>query len=286
MQQVIADFDGTFRTLDLPERNTLIWPGLKWGGFDEPLSPAFWASQAWMAAPADGRDYRLGDNLAEEVIYCVLGGHGMPAEVGLAAARRTCEALRRERCQTLSQSALERLLREPLAVNGRLVRYRFAAQRARYLAAILTGLKAIDDARLADSELRNALCALPGIGPKTASWVVRNRRASDCVAILDVHVVRACSIIGVFPHGADPARRYFDLEGRFLRFCDAVGARASAMDAAMWSTMRRLSRPLMEQLVDASHHFAQPQPAESAGKPSCRVATGQETTRRAQAARA
>src|SRR3546814_6148465 len=99
-----------------------------------------------------------------------------------------------------------------------------------------------------------ALPILPGIGPKTASWIVRNRRASDHVAILDVHIVRACSAIGVFPEGAQPARRYADLEQRFLAFCEATQSRASAMDAVMWSTMRSLSRGLLQQLEIGRAH--------------------------------
>ena len=51
--------------------------------------------------------------------------------------------------------------------------------------------------------LRDALTAIPGVGLKTASWAVRNHRASDSVAVLDVHIVRACEHLGVFPARSD-----------------------------------------------------------------------------------
>jgi len=73
------------------------------------------------------------------------------------------------------------------------------------------------------------------------------------VAIIDVHITRACRIMTVFPMRLDPARHYFELERRFLSFCSASGTPASAMDAVMWGTMRTISKKFMQQLVDGSH---------------------------------
>ena len=44
--------------------------------------------------------------------------------------------------------------------------------------------------------LRDWLLAIPGIGPKTASWIVRNRTGSSAVAIIDVHILRAGTSAG------------------------------------------------------------------------------------------
>ncbi len=250
MQQVIADVCGRFEVLELPRAEAEVWPGLEWGRFDQPLTPAFWASQAWAAQPERDENYQLGKSLAEEVIYCILGGHGAPAEVGLAASRRVCAALPNATLPVLSVSVLDELLREPLIVNGKKVRYRFAAQRARYLAGAMELLGDIVEVDLSDLALREALCGLPGVGPKTASWIVRNRRGSDSVAILDIHIVRACAAMGVFPDNANPARGYAKLEERFLTFCHATESRASAMDAVMWSTMRNISHSFLQQLID------------------------------------
>ncbi|MBB4041653.1 thermostable 8-oxoguanine DNA glycosylase [Microvirga flocculans] len=255
MQQVIAKIAGTYAALDLPDPDAWLMPGIRWGSFEHALTPAFWVSQAWMSDEAQAPSFRLGKTLVEEVVVCLLGGHGMPAEVGLAASDRICKALADTADNLLSDEECERLLLEPFLVGGRPVRYRFARQRARYLAGTLRGLKAIDEAGLSDVAFRDALCTLPGIGPKTASWIVRNRRASDAVAILDVHIIRACQIMGVFPESACPARHYLGLEKRFLDFCLAAGARASVVDAVMWGTMRRVSKRLLNQLIDQNQKF-------------------------------
>jgi len=251
MQRVIGEFDGRFDFLDLPDPNVMVLEDVRWDSFEHPLTPAFWVAQSWLSGNAPKEEFQLGRSLEEEVVYCLLGGYGNPAEIGLAAARRMCSALP-ELCDAkFEPSSLEKMLARPLTLAKRSVRYRFAAQRAKYLAGALTALSAIDEADLGDVALRERLRNLPGIGFKTASWIVRNRRASDEVAILDVHIVRACKIMRIFPRGADPARHYLDLERRFLEFCRRTGSAASRMDAVMWSTMRAISQRLMQQLVDA-----------------------------------
>ncbi|WP_157235026.1 8-oxoguanine DNA glycosylase [Methylosinus sp. LW4] len=248
MQRVIGEFSGKYEFLDLPDPDVVLLDGVRWGAFEHPLTPAFWVSQAWLSCNDDARNFRLGSSLVEEVTICLLGGYGIPAEVGLAAAARVLKEIDSAREIPLTRSGLEDLLREPLEVNGRSVRYRFARQRAAYVAAALEDLSAINETALSDVELREALRRLPGIGPKTASWIVRNRRASDEVAILDVHIVRACVMMNVFGRNSDPSRNYFVLERKFLDFCMAACVRASVMDAIMWATMRKISKPLLRHL--------------------------------------
>lgn len=266
MQRVIARIGDRYGFLDLPEPGRSVVPGVPWGSFEHPLTPAFWVSQAWMAGEPDRVAFRLGRTLAEEVAACLLGGHGAPAEVGLAAYRRVRAELARRDDGRLPAEDAERLLAEPLDVGGRSVRYRFARQRARQLSAALDGLRLVDEEALADVPLREALRGLPGIGPKTASWIVRNRRGSDAVAILDVHVVRACRVMGLFPDDADPARGYAALERRFLAFCQAARVRAAVLDATMWSTMRGISPRLYRRLVDPTAGLADKRPATKGGE--------------------
>ena len=242
MQHVISLHAGTPVRRDLPEPLESVMPGVIWGRFDEVMTPAFWATQAWMQELAGGEAFGLGNNLAEEVAACLLGGHGAPAEVGLAAYRRVRAEMRRG--ARPHANAIEDMLTMPLEVGGRSVRYRFARQRARQLGECLTRLADIDELALNDVGLRDALMRLPGIGHKTASWVVRNRRASDAVAILDVHIVRACVHMGIFREGANPARDYRGLESRFIAFCHAAGIRPSLLDALMWRTMRSIGSNL------------------------------------------
>jgi thermostable 8-oxoguanine DNA glycosylase len=83
--------------------------------------------------------------------------------------------------------------------------------------------------------------AIPGIGPKTASWIVRNWTGTDEVAILDVHVIRAGQLIGLFPKHIRLPRDYSALEARFLEFSHALKVRASLLDAIIWREMRVLT---------------------------------------------
>ena len=119
-----------------------------------------------------------GRTLEEEVAACVLGGHGIPAEVGLAAFERLRD---RGLISEPSPSAkvLSDSLREPLTLEGRQIVYRFWSQKARYLSATLKELRErpvpLNSARV----LRDYLLQLPGIGPKTAFWIVRSWLGSN-----------------------------------------------------------------------------------------------------------
>lgn len=224
--------------IELPSPETEVVPGVYWGKAEDLLSPAFWKYQAvTRRKTAHGNSYRLGRSLLEEVSVCLLGGYGMPAELGLAAF---------ERLQILdllngyaSQADIEEALTEPFEINGRMRRYRFARQKSRYLASCLNQLchAALPQG---EKECRDYLTTLDGIGPKTASWIVRNHFSSNDVAILDIHIIRAGIVIGLFERTADPARRYFQLEDRFLEFCRGLAEPASLVDTLMWGFMRRI----------------------------------------------
>ncbi len=230
-----------YERLLLPGADVELIDGVPWGRFDEFFTPAFWAARAFIEAPLGRLNaYRLGRTLQEEIAACLLGGYGMPAELGVAAFER----LRVEGAlaSRTSQKTIEALLSAPLDVMGKRVRYRFAKQKAAYLAEALVTLDEIGPLPASDRGFRDALLRLPGVGPKTASWITRNLRASDEVAILDVHICRACEAAHVFPPGSNPAREYFQLEARFLKFATAINVRASELDNLMWQTMRRIGK--------------------------------------------
>jgi len=131
--------DGRLSELRLPSPAAEVVAGVRWGRFDVFFTPAFWVGQAWQGGTQWPRQsFRLGDSLREEVAACLLGGHGIPAEVGSAAFER----LRSAGVLSGSPSCqeLQDLLTPPLSVRGRPVRYRFARQKARYLAGALAEL--------------------------------------------------------------------------------------------------------------------------------------------------
>ena len=234
--------------VELPSANVELMEGVRWGSVDAFPTPAYWACQV-VARRLVGKPagYRLGRTLAEEVAACLLGGHGIPATVGLAAYDRM-----RERGAlsggAVCEADLEALLKEPLNVNGRSIRYRFAAQKARYLAAALPLAHAAPKFE-AGRQLRDWLLAVPGIGHKTASWIARNWLDADDVAILDIHIMRVGQTIGLFPKNLTVERHYAELEDRFLRLSTSLDVRASELDAVIWWEMA--SSPLtVRHLID------------------------------------
>ena len=240
--------------VQLPDPRHQLMEGVQWGALEAFPTPAYWHYQV-VARRLTGQPatYKLGRTLVEEVGACLLGGHGIPATVGLAAY----DQLRSKGAFSgLPHSAeqLEEWLRDPIEVDGRPVKYRFVAQKAKYLAGALQML-VNTPTFTAGRELRDWLMKLPGVGPKTASWIARNWLDADDVAILDIHIMRVGQVIGLFPRNLTVERNYMELEKLFLKFSAALGVRASELDAIMWHEMA--SSPsaasfVMDQLEDST----------------------------------
>ena len=143
-QIVYALKEEAFLELRLPPASTEVGiSGLQWGMHDHPKTPAYWAAQSWMWGLEAPLHYKLGGSLEDELIACLLGGYGIPAEVGIAAYER----IRRE-CGShyhllADEGFVLDLLSRPLEVRGRKVRYRFARQKAHFLASSFQALPEI-----------------------------------------------------------------------------------------------------------------------------------------------
>lgn len=236
--------------IELPSPDALVLNELRWGTIEAFPTPAYWHYQV-LARRLAGRPsrYKLGRTLTEEVAACLLGGHGIPARVGIAAYERLrMLGAFAERLPSVEQ--FELWLREPMQVGQRHVRYRFAAQKARYLAASLPLVQSAP-AFSTGKQLRNWLLKLPGVGLKTASWIARNWMDADDVAILDIHITRVGQAIGLFPRELTVERHYLELEALFLQFSQALDVRASELDAVVWyemATSPTMARIIMHQL--------------------------------------
>ena len=249
-QKMQALRDGKVIALRLPPRNEELLQGIAWGRYDKALTPAFWAGQAWLLGTDLGPlNYRLGNSLAEETAACLLGGFGIPAETGIAAFHRLQKAGILD--GTPSESEIKSYLVRPIRINGRSTHYRFPNQKARYLAGCLRALQSSPFTPENDLELRDFLLGLPGIGQKTASWITRNWLNSDNVAILDIHVVRACIAAGVFPTDARPENSYLELETRYLAFSKALNVKPSILDNIIWQVMRQLPAAIVQKTINS-----------------------------------
>jgi hypothetical protein len=208
----------------------------RWGEPHELGSAAYWVEQTRLRQPSS--DHRLGQSLVEETAACILGGYGLPAEVGLAAFEQVREAgllcARRPPTALQVQSVLE----QPLNVPGRerSVRYRFPRQRGARVSAALHFLSR-HSAPGNGRDLRDWLLAVPGVGPKTASWIARNWIGAEDVAIIDIHIRRAGLAAGFFsPHWKLPSH-YSSFENAFSEIARLGGVSCAALDARIWQDL-------------------------------------------------
>jgi len=241
-QVALGIIDGKIEELTLPGAHDELMRDVVWGRFDELFTPAYWAVQAWLDKETKRYSrFRLGDTLLEEVVACLLGGHGIPSEVGNSAyslirgkGLLTGERVRFEEIATA--------LREPLTLDGRVVHYRFWKQKARYLSSAIEILSNGHPPINQHKTFRNWLVNnLPGVGPKTASWITRNWLSSDDVAIIDIHIHRAGLMAGFIDKSFSVDRHYREMEEGFLSFANAIGVKASILDNLIWRQMKELN---------------------------------------------
>lgn len=215
-------------------------------------SRAYWTGQMWqlgtaaywealVAATPEPPTYQLGASLAEELGACILGGYGVPFAVGNAAFEALRHAGVFKLTRTWTAQRIERELLKEIPVGGRRARYRFPHQRSQRLASALDFVRDRPIPR-DDRQLRNDLLTIDGVGLKTASWVVRNFRASDDVAIIDIHLVRAGVVAGVFNPAWRLPRDYELFELAFLSWAAHAGLRPRLMDSVIWSALARDAR--------------------------------------------
>jgi len=244
-------------SIALPAPDEEWMPGLRWGDASLLLTPAWIAKHAhmrWRQGTYAGLFGRRYNSLAEELVFCLLSGFGIKAEVAAAAFH----ALKGEGLfdRELSGPQIEAILRRPArTADGRTVRYRFPKVRAAYLYEALQHVAELEP--IADGlALRDKLIKINGIGPKTAAFVARNHLGCDRVAILDIHVIRAGRIARLFPSRINLSKDYSSLERRFLRFSDAAMVPASILDISIWEMMRSIPATRLEAAENANRALA------------------------------
>jgi N-glycosylase/DNA lyase len=247
-QTVFGLFDSQVKELRLPDPETILMTGVRWGRFEHFLTPAYWKAQCWQLGSDQKENYRLGRTLAEEATACCLGGHGIRGEVGIAAF----EALRGSGLlddPSITEKALFNGLSSPVTVGGRAIRYRFPAQKASYLAPILRAIHNHPPEEADPRQFRRWFLQFRGVGMKTASWIARNWLGSSQVAIIDIHIHRAGVYCNLFTRNLDVTRDYGAMEELFLEFAVKLGVSAAKLDALIWAQARILGVLLVTEPV-------------------------------------
>jgi thermostable 8-oxoguanine DNA glycosylase len=237
-QDISIAVDGKIERLSLPDSDQDVLPGVKWGHHYVLFTPACWATLAWIdEADHNYRNFRIGKTLEEEVAACLLGGYGIPAEVGLAAFYRVRDYGMLAGKPPTDQAIYD-VLSEPLSLGRHKIRYRFARQRSKYLSSALSKLYNTQLPTHDELAFRQWLLGLSGVGPKTASWITRNWLESDKVAIIDIHIHRAGLLMGLYRPDESPSKHYFRMEQKFLAFASSISVKASILDALIWRQMK------------------------------------------------
>lgn len=187
--------------------------------------------------------------LRQELCFCLLGGHAVSYELARSAtdvvmaldpfspdwsAGELCRAIEGE----LSAAKFD-----PRRRDGSLRRFRFPARKAALLSGAAVwvgagaGLGAELRRRMGEDQRREWLCRCPGIGPKSASWFLRNTGYAVDLAILDVHILRAMRDAGRLGNLELP-RDYLLVEARFRTWCEEIGASVAAFDLFLWEWQR------------------------------------------------
>lgn len=200
---------------------------------------AYWLLQCHLYAwNREAPSFALGANLFEETVACLLGGYGIPAEVGLAAFHELRKLGLTDMSQPPAEEDVLAVLRAPLSIGEKKVHYRFPRLKAKYIAAAGRHFQDTLPASPTSVELRDWLLEIPGIGLKTASWIVRNSTKANDVAIIDIHIRRAGVHAGFFRSSWEPGRDYAVMEKAFLSFATQAAVPAAALDTIMWLQMR------------------------------------------------
>lgn len=236
-QKIIAKLENCIQELTLPAPTEEIMKGVKWGDHTHLFTPAYWKALLWLDQDTCSlTNHRLGNNLSEEIGACLLGGYGIPAEVGLAAFYRLRDFGVLD--SVASEEDILNLLSQPLEIGERKIKYRFARQKSKYLNLALKKLNHDKVPSNDDLSFRAWLMEFPGISWKTASWITRNWFDSDQVAIIDIHIHRAGQMMKIYNSNHNPAKHYHEMEMIFLDLAEKMSVRASQLDALIWREMK------------------------------------------------
>lgn len=190
-------------------------------------------------------------DLEHELLFCILGGHGVSFELARSAATKLRElevfasAWDSDALQARVRAELQLAQFWPQRIDGSLRRYRFPVRKSQLIATAASWVnrnRPLDDRlRFIPSEegRRQFMCDCPGIGLKSASWLLRNTGLATSLAVIDIHVLRALRAAGRIADVRLP-RDYVEIEKQFLNWCAELAAPPAAMDLLLWEWQRAM----------------------------------------------
>ena len=190
------------------------------------------------------------NEIEDELLFCLLGGfgityeHGRSASVAIRQLRPFSSEWEDEHLFETIQSTLMRPQFEPCRRDGSFRRYRFPKQKASVVVKARQWVRSqhpLDERLLQLSsakDRRSFLSGCPGMGFKSASWLLRNIGLGRDLAIIDVHVFRALLNAKRIPDDIRIPKDYEVAEEAFLAWCDELEAPSAAFDLFVWHWQR------------------------------------------------
>ena len=146
------------------------------------------------------------------------------------------------------QSALEKYIPSPLTKTGR-IKYRYPRTKANYIrrtgesiystsSSIRSILTSCTNERIARIRI---ISVAVGIGPKQASLFLRNIGYAENLAILDTHILKYMTVIGLVPQILKTVSylpKYEDIEGILNNYAIKFKESLAYLDTAIWIVMR------------------------------------------------
>ena len=233
---------------------------LRGNGQDRSLDKAIHMESHWRSVEAVYREaVALSRSVShkdveDELLFCLLGGYGITEEHGRSAWQtvRKLEPFAGvwgdDELFRILMATLEYPQFEPPRADGSPRRYRFPKQRAAIIVKAREWIrrrKPLDECLLHwgdPNDRRRILLGCPGLGLKSASWLLRNLGMGDGLAILDVHLVRALQDTKRIAYDVRLPRDYYTVERAFLKWCHELDAPSDAFDLFIWEWQRGTSR--------------------------------------------
>ena len=188
--------------------------------------------------------------IESELLFCLMGGFGITYEHGRSATeviwhlRPFSEEWKDHDLFEAVSNELMQPQFEPAKTDGTLRRYRFPLQKASTIVKARNWLHRNNPLHLRLREMstcterRRFLSGCPGVGPKTASWLLRNLGMGAELATIDIHVLRALAEAGRIPDNIQMPRDYETVEEAFLKWCSELDASPAAFDLFVWDWQR------------------------------------------------
>ncbi|WP_047150897.1 8-oxoguanine DNA glycosylase [Aneurinibacillus tyrosinisolvens] len=192
--------------------------------------------------------------LHNELFFCLLGGYGIPYELNQSAFEilRQKGLFRLEYYQTFENQMVSILEREltmpqfsPRTQQGTFRRYRYPKAKARAIFKAAQwllhenqrNLPAILNTIPEETARRTRIMECPGMGMKSASWLLRNIGYATSLAIIDVHILRFLTFYHFIPETYSPSKDYEKIENVFKMVCETANVPIDEGDLALWEWM-------------------------------------------------